>query len=159
MRGEGFSLVEMMVVICIISILLAIATLRFDVYAKRNGSESQTRTLYITLLKAQSDAVYQRRGTRITLYPRHFEIYSSLAEGAAPRSSQNLSYPITWNNRHIGSNIEFDRKGIPTTLRSVCVDSGDDTGAVDSVVIGRTRVSIGKRRPGRECDDDYISKR
>jgi Tfp pilus assembly protein FimT len=159
MRGEGFSLVEMMVIVCIISTLLGIATLRFDLYAKRNGSESQTRTLYVTILKAQADAMYQRRGTRITLYPKSFEIYSSLADGAAPRSSQTLSYPITWNNKRSGSNIDFDHKGIPTTLRSVCVDLSDETGAVDSVMIGRTRVSIGKRTPGGGCDDDSISKK
>jgi prepilin-type N-terminal cleavage/methylation domain-containing protein len=158
MRGHGYSLVEMMAVICIISILLAIVTLNFNAYAKRQAGETQTRTLYITLLNTQAKSVYQRRGTRIKLYARSFEVYSSLADGAAPLASQTLSYPITWNNKD-SNNIDFDNKGIPKILRSICVDSSDDTGPVDSVVISTTRISVGKRDAGGICDADHITKK
>jgi prepilin-type N-terminal cleavage/methylation domain-containing protein len=157
MRERGFSLVEMVLVIAIISILLAVGTLKFNDYAKRYRTESQTRMIYSLLQKARANAVYERRPTRVKLYANRFEIYSSLADnGAAPIVSQPLSYPIVWNQN--GNTVEFDSKGMTTVLRSICLDAGAGTGAVDSIVVHFVRTSIGKKDSGDGCNADSITK-
>ena len=62
MHERGFSLVEMVMVVGIVSLLLAFGTLRFDEYAKRHRTESQTRMLYLQLQKARSNAVHNWAG-------------------------------------------------------------------------------------------------
>lgn len=157
MRARGFSLVEMVVILCIIAILLAMGTLKFSEYSRRHGTESQTRSLYMALLTAQANAVYQRRGTRVKLYRDSFEVYSTVSDGVSPIARERLTYPITWNQS--GNNIDFDLRGVAPLKRSVCVDNPEGLGEVDSVVVAQTRVSLGKRETGELCNDDSISKR
>ena len=145
MKERGHTLAETTVVLGIISILLALAIPRFADYLKRSRSESQTRTIYAELLRSRARAVYQRRETRMKFFAGRFEIYSSAAEGSgvAPIARQALYYPIDMNGT--GVNVDFDTRGMALNLRSICIAGQEETGAVDSVVIGHTRVSIGKK--------------
>jgi prepilin-type N-terminal cleavage/methylation domain-containing protein len=163
MKARGYSLVEMVVVIGIISILLSIATLRFNEYSKRYRMEAQTRLIYSELLKARINALYQRRSTRVKLYANRFEVYSSSQDdtaGVAPVRTQALSFPIVCSgveNAVKGYPVEFNSAGIADNLRTVCLDEGDGLAAVDSVVISKTRVRIGKKDNPDECDDKKIT--
>ena len=157
MQARGYSLIEMIVVICVISILLAIATLRFSDYLKSYRKEAQTRMFYDELLRARANALYQRRDTRVKLYTDRFEVYSSLIDcdtGVAPIVSQSLPFPVTWNNS--GNNVDFDERGLAQNNGSICVASGDGASAVDSVVIYNTRISIGIKGKDDECNSDNI---
>ena len=165
MRARGYSLVEVMVVIGITSVLLAIGTLQFNAYLKRYRSEAQTRMIYSQLLKARVNAVCQRRGNRIKMYPTRFEVYSSTQDdkhGAAPVQIQPLEFPVVCNGLGSVENgylIDFNNKGIAALDRSVCLEQEDGAVAVDSIVIYATRLGIGKRQPGAECDDVNIETR
>jgi prepilin-type N-terminal cleavage/methylation domain-containing protein len=162
MQARGYTLVEIIVVICIVSLLLAIGTLKFSELFRRYQTEAQTRMISAELLQARANALYQRRETRVKFSRGYFEVYSSMFDrdkGVAPVTTQALRYPILVNSNvnADGENVDFDEKGIAQNLRSICIDGSDITGAVDSVVIGKTRVSIGKRKQGGICDDDQIS--
>lgn len=63
-------------VLCIVSILLAVALLRLGEYPRHHRTESQTRMLFAELLQAQTNALYQRRTVRVLLYRDRFEGYS-----------------------------------------------------------------------------------
>lgn len=164
MKARGYSLVEMVVVIGIISILLAIATLRFNEYSKRYGMEAQTRMIYRELLQARINALYQRRSTRVKLYPNRFEVYSSTQDdtaGVAPVRTQALSFPIVCTGDEDpteGYPVDFDSKGL-VTWRSICVDQSDGLAAVDSIVTWRTRLRIGKKEKGDACISTNITTR
>jgi prepilin-type N-terminal cleavage/methylation domain-containing protein len=157
MKSRGYSLVEMVVVIGIVSILLGIGTLKFNDYMVRYRVDAQNRMIYAELLQARADAVFQRRGTLVKLYTDHFETYSTLADGdsgAAPIRNQVLDFPITWNN---GNDVKFDVRGVASVRGSVCVDAGDGNSATDSIVISSTRLNLGRKDKGAKCDADYIT--
>jgi prepilin-type N-terminal cleavage/methylation domain-containing protein len=160
MQQRGYSLVEMVVIIGIISIVLAIATPNFNDYLKRFRTEAQARMLYSELLTARANALYQRRETRVKLYANKFEIYSSACDsgsGVAPISTQILRYPIVWNQS--GNSIDFDERGMGLNTGCICIDAGEGTGGVDSVVISDLRVRIGKKDKGDDCKATNITVR
>jgi prepilin-type N-terminal cleavage/methylation domain-containing protein len=154
---RGYSLVEMVVVIGIISILLAIGTLWFNGYARRYRADAETRMIYTELLKARAKAVYERRAVRVKLYQNSFEVYSSLVDsGVAPAYQQTLGYPIIWNQS--GNNVDFDEKGTTYNIGCLCVNA-DGIGSVDSIVIAQLRVRLGKKDKGDDCCADNITVR
>ncbi|MBU5613306.1 pilus assembly FimT family protein [Geomonas azotofigens] len=162
MRSEGFSLVEMMFIVAIVSILAAIGTLRFREYQQRYRTEAQTRQLFTELLNVRTQAIYQRRGKRVKLYANRFEVYSSLQDGGTvnPLQTHPLPYPVTaTSNLNLveGANIDFDETGVTNSWGSICVESVDGNGGFDSVVLSTTRVSIGKRDKGDACETDSIT--
>jgi len=157
MQARGFSLVEIIVVIGIISILTAIGTLSFGEYARRYRTEAQTRMIYGELLHARSSSLYQRRETRMKFYRERFEVYSSMLDsdsGVAPVTMRTLEFPIKWNGNDV--NVDFDEKGMTADLGTICIDGSDLTGSVDSVVIANIRVSIGKKDQGGVCKGENI---
>ena len=156
-QARGYTLVETVVVICIISILLALGTLRFNEYLRRYRMEAQTRMIHAELQKARTNALYERRATRVKLYADRFEVYSTLSDiGVAPMVSRPLSYAIVFN---CGSHLDFDDRGIAMNLGSLCLNEGDGAAGVDSVVIAKTRVSLGKKDRGEACASASITKR
>jgi prepilin-type N-terminal cleavage/methylation domain-containing protein len=158
MQERGSSLVEMVVVIGIISIVLAIATPKFNEYLKRFRTDAQARMLYSELLAARANALYQRRETRVKLYANKFEVYSSACDSdVVPITIQVLRYPIVWNQS--GNNIDFDERGMGLNTGCICIDAGEGTGGVDSVVISDLRVRIGKKDKGDDCNTANITVR
>ena len=153
MHARGYSLVEMVVVIAIVSILLTLGTLSFNEYARRYAAEAQTRMIYSELLKARANALYQRRQTRVKLYEKRFEVYSSTIDSVAPIVNQALSYPITWSQ--VGNKVTFDSNGITTNKTSICLET--DTGSVESVVIHSVRTGIGKKAKEDVCKSENIT--
>lgn len=161
MRSEGFSLVETVVIVAIVSILAAVGTLRFRDYLHRYRAEAQTRLLFTELLKARTQAIYQRRGKRVKLHPNRFEVYSSLQDGPTvkPVAMHLLSFPITWNISGFGEPdaIDFDETGIAANYGSICLESAAAYDGVDSVVFHSVRTSIGKKDKGDECGSNSIT--
>jgi prepilin-type N-terminal cleavage/methylation domain-containing protein len=164
MQARGYTLVEIIVVICIVSLLLAIGTLKFGESFKRYRTEAQTRMIYTELLQARANALYQRRETRVKFSRESFEVYSSVSDGSgvAPVMKQALRYPVMVNSNQDpdGVNVDFDEKGMAVLpLRSICINASDSVGSVDSVVIANLRVRIGKKDEGGTCDGENITTR
>lgn len=164
MQARGMSLVEMVVAIGIISILLAIGTLKFHAYADRYRKEAQTRKIYTELMKARSRAVSERRGTRVKVYPALFEVYSTTRDdstGADPAEALPLAFRIVCNagagSDESGHPIEFSSNGLANIGTSICLGDNYNDAAVDSVVVSATRLSIGKRGRGKECNSENIA--
>ena len=163
MQPRGYSLVQVITVIGIISILFALATPEFTRYLKRSRTEAQIRMLCAELLRARANALYQGRATRVKLFRDRFEIYSSAQDGntdARPVQTQALGYPVTCNGHGDwvkGYPLDFDVKGMASNWCSICLGEGGAPGAVDSVVISVNRVSLGKRDKGDDCNKANIT--
>lgn len=161
MQSRGFSLIELLMIMGILSILYAIGTLSFNAYQKRYRTEAQTRFLFSEIQKARADAICQRRGTRIKVYRDRFEVYSSQqddASGVQPLQTYPLRFPVIlkMSDKNVGSYpIDFEPRGIIDTDTSsngsICIDDNVDLGAVDSIKIFSTRISIGKKGSGNDC--------
>lgn len=156
MRQRGFSLIETVLVVTILAILTGVAVPVFTRLLTHYRIESQTRGLLADLQQTRANALYQRRVTRVKLYPARYEVYSSSADSGAPLRSSLLRYPLSVEE---GATIDFNERGIALTECSICVDSAEPTGALDSVVVAKTRLSIGQREPGHDCNATYITKR
>lgn len=161
MRRGGFSLIEMLVAIGIASILIAIATPNFHDFWRRSQMDRQTRFLRGEIMKARLAAVTLQRGVLLQVFSDRFEVYSSLAVGAglAPVRAERLAFPV-----HVAfppptnpAAICFDERGLTFDLGSICIDENDGAVGVDSVVVFTTRVSLGKRKVGKECSSGNIT--
>uniref|UniRef100_C6E0T6 Prepilin-type N-terminal cleavage/methylation domain-containing protein n=1 Tax=Geobacter sp. (strain M21) TaxID=443144 RepID=C6E0T6_GEOSM len=167
MQSRGFSLIELLTIVGILSILYAIGTLSFNSYQKRYRTEAQTRFLFSEIQKARADAICQRRGTRIKVYRDRFERYSTYQDdtsGVQPLQTNPLTFPVVWEatsangDRYI---IDFESRGIIDTDASsggsICIDDNSASGAVDSIKIYSTRISIGKKGQGNDCSSANIT--
>ncbi len=143
MRSRGFSLIELLMIIGILSILYAIGTLSFNAYQKRYRAEAQTRFLFSEIQKARVDAICQRRGTRVKVYRDRFELYSTHQDdtsGIQPMQSYPLRFPVVWSREGEQHIIDFEAQGtideeprnIPNTTNSsagsICLEDSNVTG-------------------------------
>lgn len=157
MKRNGFSLIELLIVIAIISILLSIATLQFNEYTRKANIEAQTKIMYADLMNVRSEALFQKKTRSVTVSATEFSVYSSATvTGAAPVISKTLSYPVVYSG---GSTITFNTQGLLDNVnnKTICVEPYDNHAAYDSLVLFTTRIELGKRDPGyMGCDHDYI---
>jgi len=152
MNRSGFTLVEILVVIGIISLLLSIGTIQFSRYTLKYETESQIRKLYGDLLEIRSQALFEKKSRALSLAAASYSLYSSTDTTAPPVSTVTLKRPITNNG---GADIVFDTRGMLAGSQTICV-SGENDAAIDSIVVSMARVQMGKRKGGTACNADNI---
>jgi Tfp pilus assembly protein FimT len=141
---------------CLIGILLAIATLQFNQYTLKNSIESQTRTMYSDLMNARSQAFMQRTTRTVSIAPTQMTITD--ASGTAV-SQTNFKNSV---NRSDTTNFTFNGQGMAQNpdgtdaVRAVCVSLPGNSAAVDSVVLGASMIQMGKL-DGGACNGANIT--
>ncbi len=157
-KRNGFTMIEILVVIAVISTLLAISAMSFSWYMRKTNMENQTRTLMNDLLKARSDATFLQRDRRVKLTTTTFSVYSSVIDTVRPVSTKQLVYPIVFSGGGSVLNIDFDGEGFLGSVgngnASICIDPSGNSASVDSVVVYSTRILAGKRQDGGDCTRD-----
>ena len=152
MTNRGFTLMELLIVIALIGILSAAATFGFSQYSKKSRMAGQTRALYGDLMEYRAKAFYEKRNWTFKISAASYGIYSSANTAAAPVTTVYLKHNVEYNNPT--ADIVFDSQGLANvSSKSVCISSANDA-VVDSVVISKTRVQIGKK--GTSCDANHI---
>jgi prepilin-type N-terminal cleavage/methylation domain-containing protein len=173
MRNRGFSIIELVVVIGIISILLSIASISFRNWNLKNNIERQTKEMYMEITEARQLALNTRQARTVTFSPNSlvFRRYSSEADLEAGTGvevkTKRLPFAITRNtwadpspdNPNItDSDILFTTRGVMNqpTPKSICIYSAVDP-AFDALVIVQSRVAAGKlKSQGGACDPTNI---
>ena len=154
---QGFTLLEIMVVLVIIGVLLRLATLSFNSFQVRNGIGGEISTIRNDLMAVRASAMYQHRDQRVKLASNSFQVYSSLTDTVAPIIKKNLSYAISYSN----ATIDFDPQGYygaaSGTDTSICVGNSGNQAAVDSLVVLTARIHVGKRVTGGGCTSASIN--
>lgn len=136
---NGFTLVELMVVVAVIGIILAVATLNFHQLNEKYRVESATKEIHSLLMRARNDA--SRTNTSRSVALTAHDVTSGTITANFPQFTLTFA----------GSPIVFDRRGMSTgfnsnlTLRITDL-SGNfiPAAAMDCIVISPTRINTGK---------------
>ncbi len=166
MKQEGFSLIELVVIMAIMATLLTIATINFKSWNDKAAVESQVNSLYSDLSNIRQKALYEKNGgysVRITA--TGFSVYRPVVltddETTDPLSRMALKVPMTTDPGDL--QIDFDQtgvatiNGIPANMKAaVCIDTKGSGAAYDSLLLSRTRIQIGKLTTAG-CSSDNIN--
>jgi type IV fimbrial biogenesis protein FimT len=165
MDRKGFSLVELLVIVCIISILLGIATINFNHWVRRYNIEKEVKEIYAELMLARQQSFVTGMNHRVEFESANsivFRRYSSewdLDHGSGVVVRQRiLPYSITISDPN-DKTIEFNPRGMMNDIipKSVCIYSGV-TPPIDSIYITQTRINVGKiKNQGNSCEKANIS--
>lgn len=149
MNKHGFTIVELVVVIGIISILLTIAMLDFARWQRKTQVERYTKELYSDLQSARMRAAFTKRRQSVVLGVQQavFWSYSSEADAIGTVVSTN-NYPIdfTTNGSWATANtIEFDTRGVmrDPIVKVICAVTDVDA-AYDALIVSQAMTSFGK---------------
>lgn len=166
MGRKGISLIELMIVICIISILLAIATINFNNWTRRHNIEKEVKELYSDLMFVRQQALVTGMNHRANFATDNsivFRRYSS--EGDIPGTvvrSRNVNFPITISvpTERV---IEFNTRGMLVESasgaeeKSICIFTNANP-PLDSIYITQTRINVGKIiNQGNSCEKANIT--
>lgn len=155
MRRNGFTLVELIVVIGVATTLLAISGLYFNGMYHKNRIERQMKEMYADLMGARTQALYQKTPRTVTLVSSTQYTVNPWQQDAGGVSTlqKTVSYPIVFNP---AGAFTFDARGMASATLAVCVEPSGNPGFVDSILISATNVALGKRNQGGDCVTSQI---
>jgi type IV fimbrial biogenesis protein FimT len=155
-RETGFTLVELIVIMGILTVLLSLATLEFKKYSVKSAIEGQTRVMMSDLTKIRSEALFEKRRRAVKFTSTAFSVYSSEVSTVSPVQTKSLSYPLTLTD--VPDPLVFTGRGLLEGVSdgaAVCIGPAGNEAGVDSIVLNTTRVHIGKRN-GTNCQASDI---
>ena len=150
MKQDGFSLTEMLVVLCISAILLSMATLKFSTWNTKNKIETQFRAMYADLMGIRSQSLFQKRGKSVRITATGFSVYSSIiltTSSISPIRNKTLKAAVTTVPGNL--QIDFDTMGFATFNNSttstayVCAQTMATKAFYNSLILARTRMQMG----------------
>lgn len=154
MKKNGFTLVELIIVIAITAALLSVATLSFNNMQRKANTERYIRELFSDLNTARSDSIFRKN--------RHSIVINAAANGYAFRrySSENENrtsggtviarkdMPLTLSygdgTSVAGEIFQFDIRGFTSDLGTIRINPVGSEAAVDCVVVAASRTNLGK---------------
>lgn len=177
---SGFTLVELMVVVAIIGIVLAIATMNFTQWNDKYTVESYTKEIHSILMKARNDAANTNTQNLVTLAANQVQVtQDDDGDGIVEATDGNdvvdpgeptitKPYPRFVLSSNVGgglpTTIVFDRRGMTDNIQTINIPSRtlnpagyspNASPGVDCVVVATTRINMGRWDPaqpaGQEC--------
>jgi prepilin-type N-terminal cleavage/methylation domain-containing protein len=153
MKARGYSLLELVVTIAIMSILLAITTINYQAWQVKNNVEKQTKEIQTDLSDLRLRALYSKMRHSVTLQPGGYEVKSFIdatdTDGTVVFRKE-LRYPITKSDGSslAGEAISFDSRGFTNDVQTIRVTSPDPGTSLDCIVISNARTNAGRWKDG-----------
>lgn len=147
MAQNGFTLVELMVTIAVIAILASLATVQFRKMATNASIEKELTAIYTDLMELRTRALYEKEPRAARLTATEFSIYPGADTDSPPIMTRSLAHAVTWSGGGSSLTLRYDTFGISNTAATLCVEpGGQNSSAVDSIIVSRTRIRMGKRK-------------
>ena len=159
--NNGFSLVELLIVIAIIGIGASIATLNFNQWIRKSNIEKETRELYSDLNEARLQSIYTKKqhGIVIETATRYvLKKYSSPNEAPAAGSIRQTKTTKNAMTKDDGTALAADTR-ILFNIRGFTSNAFGNTirfnpinlAAFDCIIISEARTNLGKMGTGNVC--------
>ena len=156
MKKAGFSLIELVVIIAIISILLTIATLNFSAWQRKAQIESKTREICDSLNEARLNSMYMKQRHRITFQQNSYVLKRYANDDDATGTdiyTRQTSYNLSLASGASIADIffEFDIRGLTTDLNTIYINPVASGAVSDCIVIHNARTNMGQ---GTDANND-----
>ncbi len=153
MKNGGFTVIELLIVIIILSILLVIAGLSGRAWLDRYRVEGQVKEMYVDLMNARARAMQKNRMHFVRFTTAQYTVYEDTnpapdGDGSLQPASdaqvlqKSANYAITSGS----SEIDFDSRGLATGLTGTQTTIRVTTSygaAYDCLTISATRIRMG----------------
>jgi len=167
-HASGFTLVELIITVAIVSTLLALSTIAFRDWMLKSRVEAQTREMFADFNQVRVRAMTTKLRHKIIITPGSyiFQFYSSEDEPPAggktiPGGTRTVFYRLKKNASDFYTGAEFyevdqrgmiDMTGAVNNVIPIYLDYNGNA-SVDCLNLTATRVNFGKRNTlGDKCD-------
>ncbi|MDD5105308.1 MAG: type II secretion system protein [Desulfuromonadaceae bacterium] len=161
-KNNGFSLIELVIVIAIMAIATSIGTISFNAWQTKYKVEAQTREIFNDLNQARANAFQQKKAHRVIFLPGSYVMKSYSSESEARNSGRTLiskpalTFGLTKKSGSsltdaVNDSVEYDTRGFANDNFTLIVNPYTAGSVVNCIVISATRVNLGKIN-GTTCE-------
>ncbi|MBJ6727437.1 pilus assembly FimT family protein [Geomesophilobacter sediminis] len=156
MQRNGFTLVELVMVVAVAAILFSLATMQFRRMNTKALIEQQVRIMTGDLTQARTQALFKKKDVAVKITANALAVYSSAVVTPTPVLNRTLRYSVSTGGTT--DPLIFTTRGIidGITNASICIEPSTNEGAIDSILLSTTRIHTGKRNAGTSCDSANI---
>jgi prepilin-type N-terminal cleavage/methylation domain-containing protein len=150
MDDQGFSLIELVIVIAIISVLAVIVGINANQWLNKYNAESKIRQMHADLMQARVQAMQYNRQYSVVVNTNSYQIGSTNDNGITTwQPSKTLNYPVSLAST---GTIAIDQRGIISAgIAIIQFNTGSGTPEYDCIqMLYATRINIGKMN-GANC--------
>jgi prepilin-type N-terminal cleavage/methylation domain-containing protein len=162
---QGFSLIELLIVIAIIIIGTSMAALNFNQWQNKSAAEAQIRQMLADISELRIRAITTKQPASVTLFENSYVLmaytssnglYNSYAQQTVlPGGTRTVKFPLTKLSGAVynGEFFEINERGLGVSnLYTVYLGGGGTNGAIDCLKIHTLRTNVGKSGGGA-CND------
>lgn len=153
MNNRGFSLIELIVTVSIMSILLAVATINFNDWQRKYNIEGQVKEILVDLTDVRTRAIATKQQHRVILNPTSyaFRRFSSEFDAAGTEvfnrrlkhDVQQLMADGTYS-AFANTTLTFDDRGYTNNWLTIAVGVGLGNPAYNCLRVSTARVNMGR---------------
>lgn len=167
MNARGFSIIELVVVLVLVSVLLAIAALDFGSWQRKSNVERQVKELFADIQIARMSAAFtkSRQGVEVTTARQvTFISFSSASDATGTvRSRKNLTVDLTTSTwtQPTARRIDFNTDGVMSdpAIKVLCIPAAENT-SYDALIITPVLTSMGKMiNQGAGCAQTNVTQK